>query len=64
MKKYNSHTKGKKLKKQKYPALKEKYTPILPTRPSILNNKVNTDEIVHRIEKWCDDAKNNKNGRQ
>lgn len=64
MKKYNPHLPPKKLKQQKYPGPKKKFEPIIPLRPSILNKNVNPDEIVDKINKWCDEAKNMKNGRK
>jgi len=59
MQKYNPH-KPKKLKKQKYPAQRVKFVPVVPERPSILNKKVDSDAIVNKIDKWCDEAKNKK----
>jgi hypothetical protein len=56
------YNRPKRVKKQKYPALKKKFTPEIPIRPSILNKKVDPDAIIEKIDKWCDEAKNNKNG--
>lgn len=61
MKKYNSHLRPKKEKKQKYPAPKKKYVPDLPIRKlPALNKPVNPDEVFERIKKACDEANNKK----
>lgn len=48
--------------KKKYPAPKRKFAQVTPQRPSILQKEVETNEILKRIIKTCDEAKNNKNG--
>ena len=55
-----NNSQPKRVKKQKYPAPKKKFTPEIPIRPSILNKIIDSDAIIEKIEKWCDEAKNNK----